>query len=219
MELSAFFPIWNQLTQKQQLTLSEAAMYHLAKKGEILHNGDADCIGFLAVCCGQLRAYISSDEGREITLYRLFERDICLLSASCMMQNIQFGIVIEAEKDTSLYIIPAKIYHQVMTESAALANYTNQIMASRFTDVMWLMEQIMWKSQDKRLAAFLIEESSLEDSPTLFMTHEKIANHIGTAREVITRLLRYFQTENMVSLSRGTIELTDIKRLKELAEM
>ena len=97
-----------------------------------------------------------------------------------------------------------------------MANYANQLMATRFTDVMWLMEQIMWKSMDKRLAAFLIEESGLEGSASLKITHEAIANHLGTAREVVTRMLKYFQTEDMVKLTRGTIELLDEEKLSAL---
>ena len=105
-----------------------------------------------------------------------------------------------------------------MEESAVVANYANQLISSRFSDVMWLMEQIMWKSFDKRLAAFLLEESNLEDSPALKITHEKIANHLGTAREVVTRMLRYFQSEGMVKLTRGSIEITDRKRLAALSD-
>ena len=132
------------------------------------------------------------------------------------MRSIQFDIAIEAEKDSEIWIIPPDIYKKIMEESAPAANYTNQIMASRFSEVMWLIEQIMWKSFDRRLAAFLLEESALEDSRVLKITHEKIANHMGTAREVVTRMLRYFQNEGMVQLSRGTIEITDSGRLEEL---
>ena len=105
-----------------------------------------------------------------------------------------------------------------MEESAVVANFSNQIMGSRFTEVMWLIEQIMWKSFDKRLAAFLVEESILDNTDALKITHEKIANHLGTAREVVTRMLRYFQSEGLVKLSRGIIELTDKKRLEEISE-
>ena len=76
----------------------------------------------------------------------------------------------------------------------------------------------MWKSFDKRLATFLLEESALEGSSSLKITHEKIANHMGTAREVVTRMLRYFQSEGMVKLTRGTVEIIDEKRLEDLAE-
>ena len=89
-------------------------------------------------------------------------------------------------------------------------------MAARFSEVMWLMEQIMWKSFDKRLAAFLLEESALEETPVLKITHEAIANHLGTAREVVTRMLRYFQSEGMVKLARGTVEITDADKLRQM---
>ena len=110
------------------------------------------------------------------------------------------------------------MYKKVMEDSAPLSNYTNQVMADRFSEVMWLIEQIMWKSVDRRLAGFLLEESTLEESRMLMITHEKIANHMGTAREVVTRMLKYFQNEGLVALSRGKIEILDEKRLTEYAE-
>lgn len=218
MEFAEYFPIWDKLTPSEKERLSRGAVLRQVKKGALLHNGSMDCLGLLLVREGQLRAYIYSDTGREVTIYRLFERDICLFSASCIMQSIQFDITIEAEKNSLIWVIPPELYKDVMEQSAPLANYTSQIMASRFTDVMWLVEQIMWKSLDQRLAAFLLEESSLEDSPVLRLTHEKIASHMGTAREVITRMLRYFQEEGMVSLSRGTITIQDPERLARLQE-
>ena len=216
MELRDFFPIWNQLASGQQETLIESTIRRAIPKGTLLHSGSMDCTGLLLVQHGQLRAYILSEEGREITLYRLLEGDICLFSASCMMRSIQFEVMIEAEKDTELWIIPADSYKSVMDQSAPLANFTNEIMATRFSEVMWLMEQIMWKSFDKRLAGFLLEECSLEGTNILKITHETIAGHMGTAREVVTRMLRYFQNESMVKLTRGTVEVTDKAALEEL---
>ncbi len=218
MELSTCFPIWEKLTPGQQEKLSAGTNLRKAKKGTIIHSGSMECTGLLVVQSGQLRAYIISPEGREITLYRLFDMDICLFSASCMMNSIQFEIVVEAEKDTKLWIVPADAYKEVMEESAAAANYTNEIMASRFSDVMWLIEQIMWKSMDKRIAAFLLEEAAIENTAQLKLTHETIAGHLGTHREVVTRMLRYFQGEGMVKLSRGRIEILDEKRLGDLSK-
>ena len=186
------------------------------KKGAVIHNGDVDCTGLLLVRSGQLRAYILSDEGREITVYRLFDRDLCLFSASCMMRSVQFDLTIEAEKDTRLWVIPAEVYRQVMEQSAPAANYTNEVMAARFSEVMWLMEQVMWKSLDKRVAAFLLAEAAIEGTLLLRLTHESIANHLGTHREVVTRMLRYFQSEGMVRLSRGAVEIIDEKKLAAL---
>ena len=216
MELQDFFPVWAQLSAQQQNKLSAGTVARNVKKGSALHSGSSECTGLLLVREGQLRAYILSDEGREVTLYRLFDRDICLFSAACIMRSIQLEIMIEAEKDTSLWVIPADIYQGIMAESASLSNFTNEIMASRFSEVMWLMEQIMWKSFDKRLAGFLLEESALEGSPLLKLTHDTIAKHMGTAREVVTRMLRYFQGEGMVKLTRGAVEITDEEALEVL---
>ena len=218
MKIADYFPVWEKLAYGERSALEAAAVAKCFPAGVRIHNGSEDCVGLLIICSGQLRAFINSEEGKEITLYRLFERDICLLSASCMVSSIQFDITIEAEKDTELFIVPASTYKALMEKSAVLANYTNQIMAERFTEVMWLIEQIMWKSFDKRLAQFLTDEAALEDSDRLSITHEKIANHMGTAREVVTRMLRYFQSEGMVRVSRGEIRLLDEKRLRALAE-
>ena len=218
MSFSAFFPVWERLTPQQQAALSGSMFSRRVRRGDVIHQGDADCTGLLLVKSGQLRAFMLSEDGREITLYRLFERDLCLFSASCMMRSIQFDITIQAEKDAELWVIPAETYRQVMEESAPLSNFTNEVMAARFSDVMWLIEQVLWKSFDRRLAAFLLEESAIEGTRTLKITHELIGNHMGNPREVVTRMLRYFQGEGLVRLSRGTVEIVDEIALRGLAE-
>ena len=218
MDVQDFFPVWAQLTPQQQKTLTQRAIRRSIPKGTTLHSGSTECTGLLLVCSGQLRAFILSDEGREITLYRLFERDICLFSASCMLRSMQFEIMIAAEKDTELFIIPADVYQSIARESAPAANFTTEIMAGRFSEVMWLMEQIMWKSFDRRLARFLLDESALEGTAVLHLTHKTIANHLGTAREVVTRMLRYFQSEGLVRLYRGAVELSNHSGLEVIAD-
>ena len=218
MTFQEAFPVWNKLHSGQQDLILSNLRFQAVKKGTMLHNCDTECTGLLLVKSGQLRAYILSDEGREITLYRLFDRDLCLFSASCIMRSIQFEVSIEAEKDTDLWVIPAAVYQRIMEESAPVSNYTNELMASRFSEVMWLMEQVMWKSLDKRVAAFLLEEAAIEGTSELKLTHETIANHLGTHREVITRMLRYFQSEGMVKLSRGAVAILDERKLEALRE-
>ena len=218
MPFQDYFPVWNKLEPAQQERLLRGLVARNVEKGATLHGGNRDCTGLLVVESGQLRVFLLSDEGREVTLYRLFERDICLLSASCIIHSIQFDVTIMAEKDTRLWVIPTEVYKDVMAASAPLANFTNELMATRFTDVMWLIEQIMWKSLDRRLAAFLLEEAAIEEGNTLKTTHENIANHLGSHREVITRMLRYFQGEGLVRLSRGMVTLLDEGRIRALAE-
>ena len=216
MEFKEYFPIYDKLTRDQQLRLSAAAALRTIAQGTLIRAGSDDCLGLLLVTSGQLRAYINSEDGREITVYRLLERDMCLFSASCIMRGIQFDIYISAEKDTRAWLIPADVYRSLMDSSAAVANYTNEVMAGRFSEVMWLLQQILWKSFDRRLATFLIEEA--QDADELQVTHEKIALHLGTAREVVTRMLKYFQDEGLVQLGRGRIRICDPDRLRRLAQ-
>ena len=216
MSLANYFPIYNKLTEAEQKLLSRVVIEKKAEKGTILHTGMNDCIGLLVIKSGQIRAYITSDEGREITIYRLFEHDICMLSASCVMNSIQFDITISVEKDAEFFVIPVGTFKKLMDQSLVVSNYMNQVMGARLSEAMWLIEQVMWKSFDKRLAHFLMEESVLEDTKVLKITHEKIAAHMGSAREVVTRMLKYFQTEELVKLSRGTIEIVDEERLSRM---
>ena len=218
MSIANYFPIWDKLTENHQQRIAELADFRTVAAGTVIHDGGPNCLGLVLVRSGQLRAYMLSEEGREVTISRFFEMDICLFSASCVMPSMQFDVLIEAEKDSEIWVIPACLYQNLMNESIALASYSRDLISGHFSELMWLMEQIMWKSFDRRLAAFLLEEAAVEGSDALKLTHEKIANHMGTAREVVTRMLRYFQSEGMVALTRGTVELTDTKKLRKLAQ-
>ena len=218
MEYADYFPVWDKLTREQQERISDNIEFRKVKKGTHIHDSSAECLGLVLMRSGQLRAYILSEDGREITIGRIFDYDVSLLSASCVMPDLQMNIMIEAEKDSEFWSIPACLFKNLVDESLAVSNYSRNLLSSNFSELMWLMEQIMWKSFDRRLAAFLLEESRLEDSMQLKITHERIANHMGTAREVVTRMLRYFQNEGLVRLTRGAIEIMDEKGLEKISE-
>ena len=217
MNIQAYLPFWSKLTAAQQQALEGAMHAKTVSAGTLLHGGSENCTGLLLVIEGQLRVYTISAEGKEITLYRLLEGDMCLFSASCMLNSIQFDVFVQSELPTTVVHIPPEVYKSLMQESLAVANYTNELMASRFSDVMWLMDQILNKKIDSRLAALLLEETELTGSTTLHLTHDQLARHLGTAREVVTRMLKYFQSEHLVSLERGTIILCAPEQLKEIA--
>lgn len=208
---------WKSLTENQKALLNQSIVKRHFNKGEAMRSGSDNCSGLFLLEKGQVRAYIVSENGREITLYRLFERDVCIFTASCIFKNINFDIFIEAEKETDAYLIPTPIFDKLSKESMAVQTFTNELMAMRFSEVMWILEQTLFMTLDKRLAIFLLEQSVIDDSDCLKITHEKIANHLGTAREVVTRMLKYFQNEGIVSLNRGIIKLTDRKKLEQLA--
>jgi CRP/FNR family transcriptional regulator len=209
-------PFWDKLTEAQKQKLIEAATPRVYLKGQSIQNSSVQCAGLFLVKKGQLRIFIISESGKEITLYRLFDHDICIFSASCIMKNINFQVYVTAEQDSEVLLIPTEVYNQLNQTCIAVSDYTNQLMASRFSDVMWVMEQVLFTSFDKRLANFLLEQSSIDGTDELAITHETIANHMGSAREVVTRMLKYFQDEGMVKLSRGIIKITDRKKLAKL---
>lgn len=207
---------WKDLTEQQRSYLTQNIVKKHFNIGEAMHSGSDNCSGLFLIQKGQVRAYIVSESGKEITLYRLFDRDVCIFSASCMMKNIAFEVFVEVEKDTEAYLIPTPVFRKLSTEALSVQVFTNNLMASRFSEVMWIMEQALFTSFDKRLGNFLLEQMVLEESSSLAITHEKIANHMGTAREVVTRMLKYFQNEGVVALSRGTIEVVDRDKLELL---
>ncbi len=215
LEFADFFPKWNLLSDKTQRILQSFSQRKKLSAGEVLHNGDTDCVGVVLVKKGQLRAFITSDMGKEVTLYRLFERDICLFSASCIMRSIEFDITVETEKNTDFWLIPSDVYKNLMENSLVLSNYTNEVMSARFSDVMYIIDQILFKSMDERIAHFLLNESNLENTRNLKITHEQIAHHIGTAREVVTRILKYLQAEEIISIRRGGVLIKNLEKLEQ----
>jgi CRP/FNR family transcriptional regulator len=208
-------PFWADLNPRERTFLNEKMTERCYPKGQIIHDGE-DCTGLLLVKSGQLRIFILSESGKEITLYRLFERDICILSSSCLLRNITFDVQVEAEKDSEILLMPAPVFKQLSDSNPAVKDFNTEIVSARLSDVMWVIEQVVFMSMDKRLANFLLEQASIEGADRLSITHETIARNLGTAREVVTRMLKYFQNEEMVSLSRGEIILTDRRKLNEL---
>lgn len=197
--------------------LSEAEMTHF-DKGTLLHAGEEQCSGLFLLVSGRVKAFMVTEGGKEITLFRLMERDVCIFSASCLMKNITFDIHILAETEVEAIRIPAKLYDQMSKEDVAVANFTNDLISSRMSDVMWVLEQIVFMSFDKRLALFLLEQFQLEGSNRLTMTQEEIAANLGSAREVVSRMLKYFAKEGILEVVRGGVNLLSMEKLVAMAD-
>lgn len=209
-------PFWYELDAKQKRFMAEKLLVRCYREGQIIHDGE-DCTGLLLVKNGQLRIFILSESGKEITLFRLFEYDVCILSSSCIMRNITFDIHVEAEKNSEVLVMPASVFKHLCDSNPAVKAFEAEIVSARLSDVMWVVEQVVFMSMDKRLANFLLEQSSIEGSDELFITHDTIARNLGTAREVVSRMLKYFESEGLVALTRGRVTLIDRKRLMECA--
>ena len=209
-------PFWKDLNSTQKERLLENASHQSYKKDQLLLSSDAQCLGMILVTSGSLRVYLLSEEGREITLYRINAGEFCVLSASCVLNSITFDVYVDAVMDSEVLQISSSILNTVIHENIYAECCLYKMATERFSDVMWALQQILFMSFDKRLAIFLLDESAASHSDVISMTHEQIAKLMGSAREVVTRMLKYFSSEGYVTLSRGTVTLTDKAGLKKL---
>ena len=210
-------PFWDKINSEQKELLYNHTSYAVYEKGQNIHGTTGNCTGAVYVKSGVLRTYMLSEEGKEITLYRLYPGDICMLSASCVLQSITFDVFIDAEEKSEIYIISSGFFSQLMNENVYVENFALKTATERFSDVMWAMQQILFMSFDRRLAVFLLNESAKSESDTVKLTQEQIAKYMGSAREVVSRMLKYFSTENLVEVTRGGVKLLNKTRLREIA--
>ena len=204
------FPFWEKLTQPQQAQLRAACQTVSFDRNEPVQA----CTGIFLLLSGQFRVYILSEDGREVTLYRIFPGDICVLSASCILEAVTFDTHIEAVEKTQALLIPIQYFRKLKEENVYVDLFVYEKSSERFSDVMWTMQQILFMRADQRLAIFLWDEIVKTGSDTVSCTHDQIARYIGSAREVVSRTLKYFSEEGCVSLSRGSITVTDRAKLK-----
>ena len=209
-------PFWTSLTEQEKEILRKSAVIRRYEKGSFIHSSDRDCLGMLFIISGEIRTYILSDEGREITLFRLYPNDLCVLSASCVISQISFDTQMTARQDTEVLIIPPNITALLKEQNISVRCFLYEQATERFSEVMWAMQQILFKGLDQRLTAFLVEECERTNSNTVRMTHEQIARNISSAREAVARMLKQFTQDGLVELKRGEIIIKDTDGLKRL---
>lgn len=216
VDFDGILPFWDKLSDEQKdLLRNNTVSAKYAKNSNIVSDTCADS-GVIYVKSGMLRAYLLSEEGREVTLYRMSAGDFCVLSNACASMDETFDIFVDAEKDSDILQIGANCFSKIVSENIYAENFSLKVSASRLSEVIWALEQILFMSFDKRLAIFLIDEIAHSGGNTVYMTHEQIAKHMGSAREVVSRMLKYFSSEGMVKLSRGGVTVTDKERLRRL---
>lgn len=214
--LEEILPFWDKLTCEQKTSLSENTISVKCRKKSNIVDDTCRGMGAIYVKSGTLRAYLLSEEGREITLYRLSKGSFGVLSSACVLDDLNFDIFVDAESDAEIYIIGSKSFSKVVKENVHAENFALKEAVSRFSEVIWTLEQTLFMSFDKRLAIFLIDEIAMNGGDTVYMTHEQIAKHMGSAREVVSRMLKYFSSEGLVSLSRGGVTIINKEKLRRL---
>ena len=209
------FPFWEKISDADREYICRNSHHVVYPKGKNIHDG-SECSGVIFVCSGSLRLYMMSEEGKEITLYRLHKGELCMLSASCVLDAITFEVFVDAEQDSQCLVVSGPAFAAVSQRNPDIRIFALETAVSRFSDVMWVMQQVLFMSMDKRLAIFLFDESARTGSDTITLTHGQIARYMGSAREVVSRMLKYFASEGIVEVSRGGVTILDKKRLRDL---
>ncbi|MBK5253109.1 MAG: Crp/Fnr family transcriptional regulator [Peptostreptococcaceae bacterium] len=211
-----FWPYLSEV-EKQEIVAQTFKVNYESKK--IFVHGKDECKGLMIVNKGRARIYINSDNGSnggEITLYRLLDGDVCILSAACMMKSLDISVSMELEEDTEFFILPKGLFLEISNNNIMVKNYLLEEISDKFSSVIWVLNQYIFTKMAHRLASALIEHRALGESDDIEITHDTLARDLGTAREVVTRLLKQFQNDELVELSRGRIKILDINRLMRI---
>ena len=235
-------PFWKHLSQDEKDRTLAMSMIRDYEKGNILHATDGDCLGLAMVLEGSVRAFMMSEEGREITLYHVHPGEWDVLTASCIMYQITFETQMILEEDSRIMVVPTTVLARLKDDNIYVRSFIYESLTERFSDVMWTIQQILFYGIDQRIAAYLIHRAqeqgcldakatpssgstaaagarpSADDCPVIRVTHEEIAREINTAREVVARIVHNFINDGIVETGRGKVKIKDPGRLYDLAE-
>lgn len=207
---------WKHLTERQKEQLLRESRFIQYESGDIIYSGVRECLGAILVQEGTLRTYLLSDEGKEITIYRLRKGDTCVLAASCVLSAITFDVEIEAQTFCNALLIPARILSAVTRENIYMENFVYQEAAKRFSDVVEALQPLLFLSLTQRVVSYLLDESAKNNAQSVFATHEEIAKVIGSAREAVSRTLKQLAKKEYIVLNRGEIKIEKKEELYRL---
>lgn len=239
-------PFWKNLSQEEKDRTLSLSVIREYEKGNILHATDGDCLGLAMVLSGSVRAYMMSEEGREITLYHIHDGEWDVLTASCIMYQITFDTQMVIEEKSRILIVPTTALARLKEENIYVRSFIYEALTERFSDVMWTIQQILFYGIDQRVAAYLVHRAEEQgyslsdaggtkghaggaggtkssagdaggDDPVIMVTHEEIAREINTAREVVARIVKHFINDGLVETGRGKVKIKDPRRIYELA--
>lgn len=192
-----------------QLLSSNAFYKKIEKTSHIYFEGDS-CSYFAFVISGTVRVYKLGESGREITLYRLTQGESCILTASCVLSAKSFPAFSLAETDIEVLLVPSGLFKDWVIKYDFWREYVFDLLTKRLASVISIIDEVAFKRVDKRIIEFLLKQNS----DRINITHNEIASEIGTSREVISRILKDLENEELISLSRGTIKLIDLDALQ-----
>ncbi len=211
-------PFYEHLTESEKLLIISNWSQRNYKKGQLIYSRSDECLGHVLMCSGEVRCYINSKEGREITLFRLSPNDTCVLSAACAITKLPFDTQMSAVSDASLLVINSSVFKRLAEQNTHIKCYMYELLTNHFSSVIGTMQQIIFMGYDKRLAIFLLSELEKSENNKIKMTHEQIAQYTNSAREVVARMLKRFASEGIVEYRRGEVTVKNESALKSLTK-
>lgn len=215
-EVLQAYPFWDKLSENEKRILQGQMRRNRYREGQVVSSGGSDCLGLFLIRKGTLRVYLISEDGKEATVFRLHEGDICVLSGSCLLSSLPFDVQIDAETESEICLLPSGSFREIMNANIYVENFIYKMMTESFSDIIAAVQQMLFGSLKQRLVGFLLDESSRNGSPEIRMTQEQIARAIGSAREAVSRVLKQLAGEGSIRLFRGGVQLLDKKQLYQM---
>ena len=198
----------------QRIFFNAATPIHIPAGHTIAEEG-SECAQLALVLEGNVRVFKMAPKGREITLYRINRGDSCILTASCLMSHTPFPAIAMAETELDAVIIPAQFARAWITQYQPWAGFVFGLVSKRLAEVITVLESVTFHRMDVRIAAYLMDKT--ENPENLAITHQEIADDLGTSREVVSRALKEFDKLGWIKMGRGELIVLDHSQLQALA--
>jgi CRP/FNR family transcriptional regulator len=208
------YPLLRELPATERDSLLASANVMQVPAGTVVFDENQPCQGFPLLLSGSIRVIKAAPNGRELQLYRVVSGESCILTSSCLLGHTRYQARGIAEQALEIVLLPATSFHVLFGKNEAFRNYVFHLFSERITDLMQLVSAVAFQKLDQRLARLLINKPS-----PLCTTHQALADELGCAREIVSRLLKGFAEQGWVKLGREQIEVTDAASLKKFAEL
>ncbi|MBE6594880.1 MAG: Crp/Fnr family transcriptional regulator [Ruminococcaceae bacterium] len=206
-------PVLGDMQQNERELLLKNAVSRSFPAGTVMETGAEQCLGLMLIERGELRLYMMSEEGREVTLLRFHSGDLSVISAACVLKQLYMDALIVAEEDTRVKVVSLTVLNRLMEENIHLRCYLYELMMQHLSEALGAVEQVVFQSLSRRLSGFLVAECRRTGSDTVYLTHEQIAKYLGSAREAVARMMKRFATAGLVEMRRGAVHVLDAEGL------